>query len=150
DLAGGGGERTGPLYREEIAKIIPVEHICNLACGSCDLATRRARAGGTTWIMRKPAQNAPAGRPFDLVTSDGYSLGATLFAPPFPGLAPVIVNGAPAVPQGYYRRFAEFLAARGLRVLTYDYRGVGASRPAELAGFDATMTDWARLDAAAA
>jgi len=100
--------------------------------------------------MRKPAQNAPVGRPFDLVTSDGYSLGATLFAPPFPGLGTVIVHGATAVPQGYYRRFAEFLAARGLRVLTYDYRGVGASRPAELAGFDATMTDWARLDAAAA
>jgi predicted alpha/beta hydrolase len=101
-------------------------------------------------IMRNPAQNTPSARHLDLVASDGFSLGATLFPPSRPGLGTVIVHGATAVPQTYYRRFAEFLASRGLRVLTYDFRGVGQSRPAELAGFAATMTDWARRDAAAA
>jgi predicted alpha/beta hydrolase len=63
--------------------------------------------------------------------------------------ATVVVHGATAVPHGYYGAFAEALATRGLRVVTYDYRGVGASRPATLRGFDATMTQWAELDARA-
>ena len=33
--------------------------------------------------------------------------------------------------------------------MTYDYRGVGASRPERLPGFSATLTDWATLDASA-
>jgi predicted alpha/beta hydrolase len=60
------------------------------------------------------------------------------------------VNGATAVPQSYYQRFAEYLAASSYRVLTYDYRGIGASRPASLKGFRANMTDWALSDARAA
>lgn len=60
------------------------------------------------------------------------------------------MHGAAAVPSGYYRRFAEFLARHGLRALTYDYRGVGRSRPARLRGFRASMSDWAKLDASAA
>src|SRR5215813_7685544 len=100
--------------------------------------------------MRNPVQNPPAARPVELLASDGFRLGATLFAPSRPGLGTVIVHGATAVPQGYYRRFAEFLAAHGIRVLTYDFRGIGRSRPAKLAGFTATMSDWARRDAAAA
>ena len=34
--------------------------------------------------------------------------------------------------------------------LTYDYRGIGRSRPAALRGFSATMEDWAQYDCAAA
>src|SRR5690606_1008313 len=35
-------------------------------------------------------------------------------------------------------------------VLTYDYRGVGGSRPTSLRGFKANLTDWALLDMAGA
>jgi predicted alpha/beta hydrolase len=35
-------------------------------------------------------------------------------------------------------------------VLTYDYRGIGGSRPASLRGFPVRMRDWAALDVAAA
>jgi predicted alpha/beta hydrolase len=35
-------------------------------------------------------------------------------------------------------------------VLTYDYRGIGLSRPGKLAGFDAVIEDWAEFDCSAA
>jgi predicted alpha/beta hydrolase len=85
-----------------------------------------------------------------LVTRDDFALGATLFQPKQRALGTVIVHSATATPSGYYRRFAEFLAHHGLRVLTYDYRGVGLSRPSSLRGFRASMSDWALLDADAA
>lgn len=49
-----------------------------------------------------------------------------------------------------YRRFAAFLAACGMPTLTYDYRGIGLSRPAALRGFQASLQDWAQYDCAAA
>jgi predicted alpha/beta hydrolase len=61
----------------------------------------------------------------------------------------VLIHGATATPQAYYARFARYLAKQGLRVITYDYRGIGRSRPQLLGGFEATMTDWAKRDARA-
>jgi predicted alpha/beta hydrolase len=58
----------------------------------------------------------------------------------------ILINPATGVRQGYYRPFAEFLAERGWRVLTFDNRGIGGSRPASLRGFRARMQDWAELD----
>ena len=43
-----------------------------------------------------------------------------------------------------------YLAEQGCTVLTYDYRGIGGSRPASLRGFRVRMRDWAALDVAAA
>jgi predicted alpha/beta hydrolase len=80
---------------------------------------------------------------------DGYPLAATVFGPEAAGDW-VVVNSATAVPRGYYARFARFLAAQGFGVVTYDYRGIGGSRPARLRGFRARMRDWAQLDAAGA
>jgi predicted alpha/beta hydrolase len=86
-----------------------------------------------------------------LHAADGTVLGGTLFTPRARARGTIIIHSATAVPQGYYRRFAQFAAqAAGARVLTYDYRGIGKSRPGSLRGFQATLTDWARLDAAAA
>jgi predicted alpha/beta hydrolase len=86
----------------------------------------------------------------DLIAEDGLALGATLFQPKQPH-GVLIIHAATAVPQSYYRRFAYFAAAAtGARVLTYDYRGIGRSRPAALRGFQASMDDWALLDARAA
>lgn len=85
-----------------------------------------------------------------LVTEDDFALGAALFNPKAEALGTVIIHGATATPSRYYRRFAEFLAHHGIRVLTYDYRGIGLSRPPGLRGFRARMSDWAFLDAAAA
>jgi predicted alpha/beta hydrolase len=89
-------------------------------------------------------------RSITLHTDDGLRLGAQLFVPHGEPRATVVVHGATATPQRYYRAFARALAARGLRVLTYDYRGIGESRPDSLRGFNATMTEWATKDAKAA
>jgi predicted alpha/beta hydrolase len=86
----------------------------------------------------------------EIVAADGVRLAATLFAPVGPSRGTVLVHSATAVPQGYYGRFADFLARQGMRVLTYDYRGIGRSRPRNLRGFQASMTEWAELDARAA
>ncbi|WP_116136531.1 alpha/beta fold hydrolase [Trinickia diaoshuihuensis] len=62
----------------------------------------------------------------------------------------VIVNPATSVRCRYYFRFADYLFAHGRDVLLYDYRGIGESRPAKLAGFDANWIDWGALDFEAA
>jgi predicted alpha/beta hydrolase len=85
-----------------------------------------------------------------LTADDGYALAARLFTPDTPARASVLIHGATATPRRYYDRFARYLAGHGLRVLAYDYRGVGASRPRSLRGFTATMRDWAERDATAA
>ena len=45
-----------------------------------------------------------------------------------------------------YRRFAAFLAESGIPTLSYDYRGIGISRPKALRGFRASIEDWAEYD----
>lgn len=88
--------------------------------------------------------------PLTLTAGDSCELAATLYPARVNEIGRLIVAGATATPQGYYRRFAEHAASRGFTVLTFDYRGIGRSRPAELKGYAASMLDWARLDLAAA
>ncbi|MEZ5839438.1 MAG: alpha/beta fold hydrolase [Hyphomicrobiales bacterium] len=90
-------------------------------------------AGGTT------------ARDITIPATDGFALSATLF--PGGESAVVIMSSAAAVPRRFYRHFAAHLAARlDATVITYDYRGVGQSRPASLVGFEASMRDWAAKD----
>ncbi|MCO5128958.1 MAG: alpha/beta fold hydrolase [Xanthobacteraceae bacterium] len=85
---------------------------------------------------------------------DGYALAATLYLPRGKKHRAVLINAATAVPRGYYDGFARYLARQGCAVLTYDYRGIGGSRPKgaaghkapSLRGFDASMSDWAARD----
>ncbi|MES2820371.1 MAG: alpha/beta fold hydrolase [Pseudomonadota bacterium] len=84
-----------------------------------------------------------------LPARDGYPLGARLYHAPQP-VAQLVIAGATGVPQGFYRRFAEHAARRGFSTLTLDYRGIGASKPTDLRGFEMDYLDWAHLDLAAA
>lgn len=86
----------------------------------------------------------------EIAARDGYRLGATLYRPAATNGRAVLVNSAAGVKQGYYGKFAAYLAARGFTVLTYDYRGIGQSRPRSLRGFAARMSDWIGPDAAGA
>lgn len=89
------------------------------------------------------------GRTITVPARDGYALAATLFEPPSGATdAAVVIHPATAVLQRLYRRFAAFLAAQGFAVLTYDYRGIGASRPKSLRGFQASARDWGEKDMA--
>lgn len=85
-------------------------------------------------------------RRLTLQSRDSVELGATLFEPRGHVKANLVVHGALAVPQRFYSRFAHAMAASGLRVLTYDYRGIGLSRPRSLRGYAANLTDWAERD----
>jgi len=86
----------------------------------------------------------------ELETGDRVRLGATLFRPQGRPARAVAVQAATGVRQTYYAKFAAYLAERGFCVLTYDYRGIGRSRPASLRGYRATMRDWAERDVPAA
>ena len=56
------------------------------------------------------------------------------------------VNAATGVPRQFYKYFAAYLRDHGWTTVTYDYRGIGGSAPANLRGFDARMRDWALID----
>ncbi|MYN09333.1 alpha/beta hydrolase family protein [Pseudoduganella aquatica] len=85
-----------------------------------------------------------------LHAADGYALAALRYRSQGPERARLIVAGATGVPQGFYRRFAEYATAKGYTVLTLDYRGIGLSKPKTLRGFRMDYLDWGRLDLAAA
>jgi len=83
---------------------------------------------------------------------DGYELGAILYSART-GAAPrraAVLHGGAGIPAQLYQRFARFLAQSGMPVLTYDYRGIGLSRPLALRGFRSVIEDWAEYDCSAA
>ncbi|MBD1205302.1 MAG: alpha/beta hydrolase [Rhodobacteraceae bacterium] len=93
----------------------------------------------------------PAGAESLTIAATGATLAARLFLPPGPPRAAAVLHGATGVPMGFYRAFAEWLAAdRGVAVLTYDYRDFGASARAPTRASRATMADWGFHDQGAA
>ena len=91
-------------------------------------------------------------RPVRISALDGYELGAVLYSARA-GAAPrraVVLHGGAGIAAQRYRYFARFLARAGVPVLTYDYRGIGLSRPATLRGFQAVIEDWSEYDCSAA
>lgn len=85
------------------------------------------------------------------IDADGAVLAGRLFRPAGRPRAAVVLHGATGVPMGYYRAFAEWLAAeRRLAVLTYDYRDFGASAGGHVRHAPATMVDWGLRDQPAA
>src|SRR5262249_46466248 len=87
-----------------------------------------------------------------LSADDGYPLGARLWAPAEDALpnAVAMINAGAGIAFGYYDRFAEFLAGKGVPTLIYDYRGIGRSRVGPLRAFTASVHDWGSKDCAAA
>ena len=83
---------------------------------------------------------------------DGYELGAVFYAARAAGVPQrvAVIHGGAGIPAVRYRHFARYLAERGISCLTYDYRGIGRSRPQQMRGFGASVEDWAEFDSAAA
>jgi predicted alpha/beta hydrolase len=64
---------------------------------------------------------------------------------------PVLICAATGIPQWFYARFARWLAQHGSDVLTFDYRGIGASlRESHVRLCRARKQDWGQLDMPAA
>ena len=79
---------------------------------------------------------------------DGYRLAGSLFPGDTSVHRVVVINPAIAVPGRFYRHFAAGLAEAGYAALTWDYRGIGASKTERLRGFRATARDWIFSDMA--
>jgi predicted alpha/beta hydrolase len=79
-------------------------------------------------------------------TRDHFSLAATCFEPAEPNGKIILIGSATAVHQKFYAPLAAYLTAEGYAVYTFDYRGIGDSRPASLKAFHAMMQDWGVLD----
>lgn len=88
-----------------------------------------------------------AGETLEISAKDGFALRASVFVPEAPR-AVVLVASAMGVPRRVYEAFALHLYKQDLAVVTFDYRGVGDSRPASLRGFLADLTTWATQDTA--
>ncbi|KTC37991.1 alpha/beta hydrolase [Pseudomonas sp. ABAC61] len=88
------------------------------------------------------------GESFSEPAADGFMLGGFAWRQPLadPQRPVVIICAATSVRCRYYVRFADYLFAHGFDVMTYDYRGIGESRPASLKGFKASWSDWGTLD----
>jgi predicted alpha/beta hydrolase len=95
-----------------------------------------------------------ASHPATIRTVDEFDLAGQTYGDSASCRAGVLLVGAMGVDQQYYRAFAEWLATQGFFVATFDYRGMGDSRPmryrTSLRGFDADVTTWATRDVPAA
>jgi predicted alpha/beta hydrolase len=107
-------------------------------------------AGGESSSAETPpvVAAAPARRHSNISVpaADGFPLAATLFLPERDTGTVVLISPATAVLRRLYATLAEYLAARGCTVLTWDWRGTGDSRPASLRGFAGSMRTWAESD----
>lgn len=84
------------------------------------------------------------------IPADGARLIGTWYPAPGAARANLVLHGATGVPQRFYRHFAAWAGARGIGVLTYDYRDFGCSAVRPLRESAATFADWAVRDQAAA
>jgi predicted alpha/beta hydrolase len=83
----------------------------------------------------------------EFIGSDGVTLGGHWWKVQGQHLlGTVIINPATGVLAGYYHRYAAFLARHGFDVLTYDYRGIGLSKPASLRAKPYGWRDWGERD----
>ena len=87
---------------------------------------------------------------FLVSAADGYPLDVSAWIDhtesPITKRPVVIINPATSVHSRYYSNFANYLYANGFDAITYDYRGIGNSRPKNLRGFDASWIDWGAKD----
>jgi predicted alpha/beta hydrolase len=90
---------------------------------------------------------------FDSVTisaTDGLSLTGRLYEPRGTPAFHLLLLPGIGVPQRVFRHLATWLAERGVRVVSVDYRGMGESRHAEGAVATASLSHWAARDAVGA
>lgn len=96
---------------------------------------------------RRHVSNQHTPHPIAIPCRDGFRLAGHLWQAQTQiskGLA--IINPATGVAAKYYHYYARFLAEQGFDALTYDYRGIGLSRPQRLRGSGIRWRDWGTHD----
>ena len=81
-----------------------------------------------------------------LKTSDHLPISVKVFEPEVSNGKLLLINSATGVKQQIYFSFAKYLRQKGYTVITYDYRGIGESKPKEMSGFKASMRIWGTID----
>lgn len=81
-----------------------------------------------------------------ITTADQYKLSAHIFEPENPQQKIVLINSATGVRQQIYFSLAQYFSEHGFTVITYDYRGIGQSKPRKMKGFSASMKLWGNTD----
>ncbi|MBL0886980.1 alpha/beta hydrolase family protein [Myceligenerans indicum] len=75
---------------------------------------------------------------------DGYDLAVSTFEPAGEPRVVVVIAPAFATPASFYAAFGSWLAGRGIRAVTFDYRGLGRSSGGRhLRDVDADLIAWA-------
>ena len=97
-----------------------------------------------------PGGAARSGAAVALGCADGLDIFGHWWLPDGEARGTVIINAATGVLARYYHPYARFLAEAGFAVLTYDYRGIGLSRPPRLRGCGYRWRDWGERDFEAA
>nr|WP_298928785.1 alpha/beta fold hydrolase [uncultured Allomuricauda sp.] len=84
----------------------------------------------------------------DIPCKDGFVLKGTIYSakPSLNKEKVLIINSATAVSKDLYKNYALYMSDYGFEVITYDYRGIAASRPKKLRGFQASFSVWGQKD----
>lgn len=82
----------------------------------------------------------------EILTEDRFTLSAHIFEPEHSSQKILLVNSATGVKQQIYFSFAQYFAEKGFTVITYDYRGIGLSKPEKMRGFESSMRTWGTQD----
>ncbi len=77
---------------------------------------------------------------------DGYPLSATIRRPLTEIKGVIQINCGTGIHQELYFNLANYLTEHGYVTVTYDYRGIGNSKPESLREFQANLEDWGILD----
>ena len=80
-----------------------------------------------------------------ITCSDNFELTGTLFEPD-ELKSSVMIAPATGIKRTFYHKFAKFLSENGFGVITFDNRGIGDSKGADLNAVDASLENWGRLD----
>lgn len=81
-----------------------------------------------------------------LKTSDDSAISVKIFEPENPNGKLLLINAATGVKQQVYFSFAKYFAENGFVVITYDYSGIGESKPEKMKRSEASMRSWGTVD----
>jgi predicted alpha/beta hydrolase len=89
--------------------------------------------------------------PIEIACADGIVLKGHRWCAARPDVEGIVViNSATGVRADYYHHYACFLSAHGFEVITFDYRGIGLSRPERLTRCGWNWRQWGERDVEAA